>query len=232
MKRIITTITTGLTLLILSPAEISARGELYEPRSFFLGLDGGYSYGPGGGLRLSLQRIGTNVPLGIDLGAGYYHQVNPGDAEAARRIFINDNTGGTIEKHGYSISIFMNLKYRILLFRGMEFHILAGPRYTWYTAHFAFIGNNEAFDVKSDHWGLGGGIELDIRMTDRLFFTINLGLDYYFPSQLSGHGTYYYNPGGKDDVPRQNYTYEDADRAVNQPGLAVRAMLGVRYRAF
>jgi hypothetical protein len=54
------------------------------------------------------------------------------------------------------------------------------------------------------------------------------GADYFFESTLKGHDTSY-GPNGDDVNPREDYTYDDADDAVNQPKIMGRFMIGINY---
>lgn len=60
-------------------------------------------------------------------------------------------------------------------------------------------------------------------------FVIGAGMDDFFDAQLKGHDTAY-SPDGEDVNPRNDYTYTDADEAINQPSLELRFMIGVNYR--
>lgn len=198
----------------------------------YAGLDVGYYSGGGAIGRISFFQINKKFPLAIDLAFGYFYQTDSGNAEGARKIFINDNTGGTIEKDGSLKVLSLNLKYPLSHKRGTRLYIYGGPRYVRYTAHYAFIGNNEAFDVYSNPWGIGGGLELHVPVNKKWFLSLNAGVDSYFKSKIEGHAKYYYTPDGVDENPRNDYTYSDADEAVNQPKIVVKVLLGIHYRIF
>lgn len=201
-----------------------------SPLQFYIGLNTGYWNGLGVNFDISLLQLTEEIPLGIGLGFGYYQQPNPGDATSARKIFINDNTGGTIEKHGENYISYLNLSYELKNTDSMEIHLFVGPRFNHYRAYYAFIGNNEAFYVNSDVWGVGLGLKLHIYLSSKVFMSITGGGEYYPQAKLYGHGTYYYTPDGIDENPRQDYTYTDADEAVNQPAFTAMLMLGVHMR--
>jgi hypothetical protein len=55
------------------------------------------------------------------------------------------------------------------------------------------------------------------------------GAEYFFDSRLTGHDTSY-SPDGDNVNPRKDYTYNDADDAVDQPVLRPIALLGFSYR--
>ncbi len=47
-------------------------------------------------------------------------------------------------------------------------------------------------------------------------------------NRLQGHDTAY-DPNSTTGLERNDYTYEDADNAINQPKLELRFMIGVAY---
>ena len=55
------------------------------------------------------------------------------------------------------------------------------------------------------------------------------GGEYFFSSRLTGHDTSY-SPDGDDVNPREDYTYSDADDAIDQPIFRPVALLGFSYR--
>ena len=57
---------------------------------------------------------------------------------------------------------------------------------------------------------------------DLIFST---GFDYYLNSTIEGHDTAY-NSDGTAINGRNDYTYSDADQAINQPKIVPRAMVG------
>jgi hypothetical protein len=123
----------------------------------------------------------------------------------------------------------MDLLHSIKLFSLRKSFLFAGVRYSMFTAHFKFIGGNEFFDVTSDQWGLGGGLESYFALGSNLDLIITAGADYYFSGTLNGHDTAY-SPDGESINPREDYTYEDADNSVNQPKILPRVMVGFNYR--
>ena len=100
---------------------------------------------------------------------------------------------------------------------------------------FKYVGGNEDFEVRSGQWGFGGGIENQFKMSSKLYLVLVFGLDYYFPSTLTGHDTSYSpdndNVNGNSD--NQNgdrpFSYKDANKAINQPGIMPRIMIGVNF---
>jgi hypothetical protein len=53
-------------------------------------------------------------------------------------------------------------------------------------------------------------------------------IEYYFSSRLRGHDTSY-SPDGENVNPREEYTYNDANEAINRPGIEFRLMIGLQY---
>lgn len=200
------------------------------PVQVYVTASGGYLMGAGGELALHVTDLARGVPLGIEAGAGYYYQQDPGDASAARRIFINDNAGGEIVKHGNIRRFFFNVFYRFSRNGNMNWSFFGGLRYIDYGAYFGYMGDNEAFTVKNTLWGGGGGIALDIRTGSKSTLSLRAGIDYYAAGRFSGHGEFSYDPDGVDDNPRNSYTYEDADAAVNQPKIVPSFTLTMRWR--
>jgi hypothetical protein len=151
--------------------------------------------------------------------------VEPGDGPDARRIFINDATNGTPREAGRTLDLGLDGLYPM----GQRTHFFGGVRYTRFTANFKFVGGNEDFDVTSSHWGLAAGIEAEYPMGSRLNLLLSGGGEYFFSSRLTGHDTSY-SPDGDNVNPRKDYTYSDADEAVEQPHWRPVVLLGFRYR--
>lgn len=219
-----------IALIILAAVCIPA-GAVNMSQSIELGYLGDI----GGSFKFRLGDLSEALPFYIDFGIGYIYQFDSGNATDARRIFINDNTGGVIEKHGESFVFSIDVGYPFEIGnKGIAISPYLGPRYNRYKAYYAFIGNNEAFNVMSNQWGLGAGLRVQIPISNKGdFFFLNGGAEYYFKAPLLSHGTYYYNPDGIDDRPRTSgtttFTYDDADAAVNQPRFRPIITLGVLY---
>ena len=103
-----------------------------------------------------------------------------------------------------------------------------GPRYSMYTANFNFVGGNENFDINTNQWGLGLGLKAYFEMGNKIDFVTTAGFDYYFNTVLSGHDTVY-SSDGENVNPRNDYTFEDADAAINNPKFQIRLMVGINY---
>jgi len=220
-------LTLGLILSLnsVAPAQTSTGAD--QKAHFSAGLLVGYSSGfsiQGYGLAANFAK---GFPLRARLGIGYV-ATEPGDALAARRIFINDATNGIPEESGRTWEFKFDLQYPVSLLSMERSFLYGGVRYARFTGNFKFVGGNEDFDVTSNHWGLGAGLESYFTVSPRLDMVLTAGLDYFFSSTLSGHDTAY-SPEGEDQNPRNDYTYTDADAAIGQPRLDPILMLGFAY---
>lgn len=72
-----------------------------------------------------------------------------------------------------------------------------------YQAHYAFIGNNEMFSVRTTSFGV--------------------------KSRIESHGTFFYNPDDQDDRPRKDYTYDDAYESIEQPFFRPYIQVGILF---
>ncbi len=195
-------------------------------------FEGGARVGYNGGMgwqvtgRISEFAQGFPFHFRVNLGASYF---DPGKASEARKIFINNNQGGTVEEHGRTFGMGLDFLYPRHFLGMSESYLFVGVRYASFRGNFKFIGDNEDFDITSTHWGLGFGAEGRFPIGNKMKFSLMVGMDYFFPSTLYGHDTSY-SPDGEAINPREDYTYRDADRAVNQPGLEFKFMAGIFYR--
>ncbi len=191
------------------------------------GLDLGYNNGFGVQGNLSISHFAQDFPFSLRFGIEYT-SVNPGNPAEARSIFINDATNGVPEKDGYIWDFRMDFLYQMRILSLYRSYLYIGPRYSQFTANFRFIDGNEFFDISSNQWGLGAGVQSNFSLTRRLDLVLTTGLDYYFLSIIEGHDTSY-GPDGEIINGRRNYTYQDADNAINQPKFVVKAMMGFNY---
>ena len=192
------------------------------------GLSFGYNGGPGLMINGMAGNFAQNFPFKARLAFGYASITNPGKALGARRIFINNATNGKPEKQGRVWDIRMDMFYRTAIFGISDTYIFGGPRYTMFTGNFNFVDGNEDFDVTSNQWGWGLGLSKFFRMNKNFNLVFETGLEYFFESVLSGHDTSY-SPDGEHVNPREDYSYKDADNAVNQPALGLRLLMGINY---
>ncbi len=220
--------------VIITGSVVYGQEGVKSPSKFSVGIITGYNRGFGFQGNFMVQNFASEFPFEIRFGIGYTF-LNPGNASDARRIFINNATNGVPEKKGGSYDFRLDFLLPKSIFRIEHSYIVFGPRYSTFKGNFKFIGGNEDFDVTSHQWGIGGGIENHFKMTHKLDLVIVLGLDYYFPSTLTGHDTSYSpdndnvnprNDNQNNDVP---FTYKDANKAINQPGFMPRVMVGVSF---
>jgi len=200
-----------------------------QTRSNYSGvLTAGYRSGPGLEALVVADHVLGRTPLRVRLGLRYA-AVGAGRAMDARHVFINDNTNGTPEESAHTFGLKLDLLYPVHLFGQSHLYAFGGLRRAWYTADYRFVNGNEDFEVTSNHWGLGGGLEKRYPVSPRVALTLAVGLDYYFPSAIYGHDTTYF-PDGTSVNGRPGYTYADADNAVGQPKLDPQVTLGFELR--
>jgi len=194
---------------------------------FYGGIVTGYNGGFGFQANGTISNFAKGFPLAARFGVGYT-LVDPGQPADARKIFINNATNGIPEESGWFWDLRMDLLYNIKLFSLNKSFLYAGVRYSMFTANFKFIGGNEFFDITSNQWGLGGGLESYFALGSNFDLVITAGVDYYFSGTITGHDTSY-SPDDESINPREDYTYEDADNSVNQPKVLPRVMVGFNY---
>ncbi len=191
--------------------------------SFLTGYNGGLGFRVGG----MASNFASGFPLALELSFGYT-RLDPGSPEKARKIFINDATDGTPEKLGYAWDVQLDFLHRVKLLELRDAFVYVGVRRSMFTANFKFVGGNEFFDIQTDQWGVGAGLKASFPMASRLGFLMTLGVEHHFASALYGHDTTY-GSDGETISGRNDYTYGDADAAINQPTFNFVGMLGLRF---
>ena len=207
--------------IVLGQANSSAKPKISV--GFLLGTNGGF----GGELQGMVSNLTPDMPFNIRFAFGY-NKLEPGVSADARRIFINDATNGVPEENGHKYDYKFDL---VAPFKFLSFEnsfLYGGFRYTKFVANFKYIGGNEDFDVRSNQWGFGSGLETYFSVSPKFDLLLTTGIDYMQESDLQGHDTSY-SPDGVTGNERNDYTYEDADKAINQPKLEFRFMLGLKY---
>jgi len=199
-----------------------------DAATFKSGLLTGYSNGFSFELRSGLSQFAQGFPFQFELGIGYT-SLDPGSAADARRIFINDATNGDPEKSGRIWDFRFDFLYGVNWLGFGDTYVYAGPRLALFNGNFKFIGGNEDFDITNDQWGLGVGLKSFFPMSRRFDLVISAGTDYYFSNSMSGHDTVY-SPDGEDINARNDYNFDDADEAINQPKFRLNLMMGFVYR--
>lgn len=213
-----------------SAPKASAPGQPdYSGRKLFNGsLQLGYNAGIALHAAITLDNLAQGFPFALRFGYGHTWS-NPGDPLAARRVFIDNNTNGEPQSSGDNWDLRFDLMYPVKIATLQRSKLFGGMRYNDFTAAFAYIGGNETFDVNGNQWGVGGGVETAFALSPIVDMIFSVGADYYFKSGLDGHDSYYY-PDGSGENTIANYTYKDADEAINQPDFNARVLLGVSYR--
>ena len=179
-------------------------------------------------MQATAYEFAQGFPFTVRLAAGYF-TLDPGNPADARRIFINDATNGTPEKNGHFITLRLDFIYSIHWFGWKRFHVYGGPRRSLFTGNFKYIGGNEDFAVTSNTWGAGLGLEKFYAINPNLDLILSAGSDFFTKSTLSGHDTNY-SPNGEKVNGRKEFTYDDADKAIRQPILVPRLLIGAAYR--
>ena len=192
------------------------------------GISAGYTEGFGLQGNIMISNFARDFPLSARFAIGY-SKIDPGNPADARIIFINDATNGVPEKSGTDWNFRMDFLYRLPFLSMKRFYVFSGVRYSAFSAEFNFIDGNEFFNINSNQWGLGLGGESYFMLVHGLDLIFSLGADYYFNSTLEGHDTSY-SPDGQNINSRRDYTYYDADQAINQPKLMIRALIGFNYQ--
>lgn len=204
-----------------------------DTSKFSLGLKAGYNSGIAFQTNITLYDFVQDTPFHVRFELGYT-SLNPGISPDARRIFINNATNGTPEKKGYT------LDYRLDFLIPVDFlndsFLKVGPRYSNFKGNFNYIGGNENFDVTSNQWGFGVGAGNMFEISEKLNLELNLGFDYFLSNTLNGHDTSY-SPDDENINPRDDnqnndveFTFDDADEAINQPKYMPNLMLGINYK--
>ncbi len=218
----------SIGLLLLMSLAVSAQE---TPSTSGPVFSGGLKVGYYGGFGLQLHGTVSNVadgfPMSLRLGLGYT-SVEPGISAEARQVFINDATNGIPEEKGRQLDFRLDMLYPVKILSLPRAYVYGGPRHARFVGNFKYVGGNEDFDVISNQWGIGGGLESFFAMSPRVDLVLHFGVDYYFESVLTGHDTQY-SPDGDNVNGRDGYTYEDADAAIEQPKFEPRLMLGLAY---
>ena len=214
-----------LVIALLLSSSATYPQSSFSKSNFAIGLTTGYNNGMGFQGNLLLKNFAEEFPFNIKLSFGVSF-MDPGKSAEARKIFINDATNGTPEKRGKLLDLRADFLYN---FTGRTY-FYAVPRYAMYTGNFNYIGGNEDFDVTSNQWGAGVGVDNYFRISQALDLIFSFGYDYFFISTLYGHDTSY-SPDGEDVNGREDFTFQDADDAINQPKHNVKAMIGLSYNS-
>ncbi|MBT8244272.1 MAG: hypothetical protein HKP48_08125 [Winogradskyella sp.] len=83
---------------------------------------------------------------------------------------------------------------------------------------------------------MGLGAETHFKINNKLHLTVAARLDYFFNSTLKGHDTSCspdddnVNPRNDNENDDAQFTFKDANKAINQPSLMPRLMFGLLYQ--
>ena len=194
---------------------------------FSTGLLIGYNGGSGFEFNSRIGQFARDFPLELQFDINYTG-LNPGNAAKARQIFINNATNGDPEKSGHFWDFRLSFLYKVNWLQLKHTYLLLGPRYALFTGNFKFIGGNEDFDITNNQWGIGSGLISFFPMRRKMNFVLTTGFDYYFPGNFSGHDTIY-RTDDEHINPRNDFSYDDADRAIKQPKFKLRFLMGISY---
>jgi len=206
-----------------------------QDSKFAVGFFTGYNRGLGFNVNFTALNPIESLPMHLRFGIGYT-SLDPGNSADARRIFINNATNGVPEEKGKSFDYRLDFMWKTNLLNLEESYIVFGPRYSSFTANFKYVGGNEDFDVISKQFGLGLGAETQFKISEKFNLVTAIGLDYFFNNTLKGHDTSY-SPDNDNVNPRNDnanndaqFTFSDANKAIKQPSLMPRVLLGVVYK--
>lgn len=195
---------------------------------FAAGANLGTQAGPGIQAQGTFVNFTTEAALSARFSLGY-HRTDAGDPYAARQVFINDNTNGTPEDSARYLQFRFDLVFPVMRWGRQEILLFAGPRHARYTAEYIYVGGNEDFEVRTNPWGAGLGLESHFAVGDRSDFLLQVGLDHFLKADLAGHDTTY-TVDGDHINPRDGYDYGSADQAVGQPRTEILLMAGLQVR--
>jgi len=199
-------------------------------RALDLGVTGMLGYQQGFGIRATGEaaRLVPDAPLGLSFSVAYVF-LDPGDAQAARSIFINDATNGTPETSGQAWTLSLNAIWYFSVPGVENFGVVLGPRFSAFSGRFRYVGGNEDFNVTTDEWGVGTGVQCSVPLSDHWGMAVSAGFDWYPSATLYGHDTSY-STSGTIVNGRSPYTWSDANAAVNQPQYVPSILIGVSWR--
>jgi len=168
------------------------------------------------------------LPLSLELGIGHAF-VDPGNADKARQVFINDATDGTPEKSGGVWDLRADAVWGLKMAGLSDVGVFGGVRYSMFSGRFKYVGGNEDFTITSDAWGVGVGVRASLPINARFSLTGSLGLDWFPQQTLYGHDTSYSSNGDSVNG-RAGFGWGAADHAVNQPWLLPSLLVGATWR--
>lgn len=189
----------------------------------------GYQDGLGFRASGTAAKVVRDLPqLGFTLGAGYT-SMDPGNAAAARRVFINDATDGTPEKSGYAWDLRLDAIWFVKVAHLADAGPFLGVRRNAFSGRFRYVGGNEDFTIESQAWGVGAGFRGNLPLSPRWCLAFSVGLDWFPVVTLYGHDTSY-SSNGEIVNGRNGYTWADASAAVNRWSFLPSLLVGATWR--
>jgi hypothetical protein len=220
------------TAIVICPSSVRATPP-DEPGGISPRVSGGLAIGYDVGLPLQgyvqIDGLATDLPVSFRLSISHTFLLDPGIPLDARHVFINENDNGVPSKSASRWAFGFDMTHPVQILSLKRASLYGGVRYSRFSGTFDFIGGNEFFDVNANQFGIAGGLESFFRMSPRVDLLFSAGLEYYFPATLEGHDAAY-SPDGTAVNQRQDYTYDDADNAINQPKLQPKLLIGINYR--
>jgi hypothetical protein len=192
------------------------------------GIAIGYDLGMPVQVQLMLSDFLESLPLAMRFSVGHSFMLDAGRPDEARRVFINENDNGVPSKHATRWEFGCDLMHHVNVLSLRKSFVHAGVRYSRFTSTFEFIGGNEIFDVHANQFGLSAGWDGYFPASARLDLVLTAGVEYFFRSTLEGHDAAY-SPDGEMVNQREEYTYADADHAINQPHVQPVILIGLNY---
>jgi hypothetical protein len=234
MKKWMIILSAVVVCLMISDPFASGQQKTHSSIGFTGSLMTGYNRGYGLLGSVTAMNLDKDIPfrLRFSLGVNF---LNPGNAEEARRIFVNNATNGTPEKKGHSMDYKLDFVIPKTVFGHENSFLAFGPRFSSFVGDFKYVGGNEDFEVRSFQWGFGANLENHFNLVKNMELVINYGLDFYFPSTLTGHDSSYSpdndNVNAKDDSRNNDvpFRYGDANKAVYQPMFMPHLMIGLSF---
>ncbi len=224
-----------LAAIIIASFSMEMHAQTKSSSKTSISIQTGYNRGYGIMGSFYIHQLAEGLPGNLRFSIGM-NWMDPGKGLEARRVFINNNTNGTLEKSGKTIDFRMDYMMPSSLFNLKNSYIIFGPRYSSFKATYDFVGGNEKFDVTTNQWGIGLGLDNYFKMNKKWDISFAVGMDYFFDSKITGHDTSY-SPNGESTNPRNDnqndntpFTYKDADKAINQPKFMPRIMAGLLYK--
>jgi len=150
-----------------------------------------------------------------------------GDGYKAAEIFLGVTPTTNPNEEGRTWALRLDAGYRFKMERDHEVNVFGGLRYAAFTGKFESPLGRGNLEVTSNPFGLGVGIEGDYNLGTHTYLLLVAGIDFYFNATIEGEGKSF-SPG--DGPNEDGFSYDDVNKAINQPAIEPMLMMGVRYR--